>query len=162
MICVQGYTHYTYITHIYYCDNVSSLRFTPQRPREIHITRQPYWKGVHISLVICVLPTHITSNMRTGVHISRGYIYYCHNASSLRSSLQSPKGIHITRQPYWKGVHISLVICVQGYTYHGGTYTIVTTPVSHITVHISLVICVRGCTYDGDTYTIVTIPVSTT
>ena len=110
----------------------TSLGSFLQRPRGINITRQPYWKRIHISLVICVSPTYITRNMCTGVHISRGYICYCHNASPLCSSLQSPKRIHISRQPYWKGVHISLVICVSpthitndvctGYTYHGDTY----------------------------------------
>ena len=111
VICVQGYTHYTYITHIL----LSQRQFTTYFAAElkgIHITRQLFWKGVHISLVICVSPMHITSDMCTGIHISRGYIYYCHNASSLSNSLQSSRGIHITWQPYWKGVHISLVICV--------------------------------------------------
>ena len=124
--------------------------------------------------------THITSDMCTGLHISHTFpthilhTFDLDNASSLLSLLPRPRGC-ITQQPYWKRIHISQVICVQGYTHY--TYIIVTTPVHyvlrcrgkreiHITrqpywkgVHISQVICVRGYTYDGDTYTIVTMPV---
>ena len=127
MMCVRG-THITGI-HIYYCDKANSVESSLQRAREIHKTRQPYWK--HRS-------THNTSDMCTGVHISYTFpthvlhIYYSDNASSLRTSLQTSREIHTTRQPYWKGVHISLVICVRGYTYHGDTYTIVTTPVHYV------------------------------
>ena len=118
--------------YIYYCDKANSVGNLLQRLRGIHKIWQPYWKGVQISLVICVSPTHITSNMCTGVHILRGYIYCSHNASSLRNLLQSPRGIHITRQPYWKGVHISQVICVRWCTYDGDTYTIETMPAHYI------------------------------
>ena len=31
-------------------------------------------------------------------------------------------GIHISLAAILAGVHISLVICVRGYTYHGGTH----------------------------------------
>ena len=31
-------------------------------------------------------------------------------------------GIHISLAAISEGVHISLVICVRGYTYHGGTH----------------------------------------
>ena len=87
VICVQGYTHYTYITH---CGNASSVRTSLQRPKG----------DTHNTAAILEGGTHITSDMCTGIHISQGYIYYCHNASSLRNSLQSSRGIHITWQTY--------------------------------------------------------------
>ena len=37
-------------------------------------------------------------------------------------------GIHISLAAILEGVHISLVICVQGYTYHGGTHITATPP----------------------------------
>ena len=118
--------------YIYYCHNASSLRSSLQSPRGIHITWQPYWTGVHISLVICVSPTRIAGDMYTGVRISRGYIYYCDKDNLAEYSLQRLRGIHKTQQPYCKhrstditcdmciptGKRISQVTCVRGHTYH--------------------------------------------
>ena len=75
--------------YIYYCHNASSLRSSLQSPKGTNVTRQPYWKGVHISLVICVFPTHITSDICMELHKSRGCIYHCDKANSVGSSLQS-------------------------------------------------------------------------
>ena len=145
---------------VYYCDKANSVESSLQRPRgytkhDSHIGSI----GVHISLEKCVShrETHITSDMCTGLHISHTFPthilhrYHCdmYNASSLRSSLPRPTG-YITRQPYWKRIHISLVICVSPpgirisqalcvlyilcvhilHVYY--TYIIVTTPVHYV------------------------------
>ena len=39
--------------------------------------------------------------------------------------------IHISLAAIFEGVHISLVICVRGYTYHGDTHITVTPEQAH-------------------------------
>ena len=74
-----------------------------------------------------------------GVHIFKAFreishVKGIHTSLGIWVSWEGTGGIHKTRQPYWKGIHIS-----RGYTYHGDT---------HITgIHIS-----RGYTYHGDTH----------
>ena len=114
VICVQGYTHYTNITHILLWQRQLTTYFATETKGDTHNTAAILEGGTHITSDICIPYAYhkwyVCRGTRT-THIL--HTYYCDNASSLRTSPQRPSepDTHNTAAKL-EGVRISLLICV--------------------------------------------------